>query len=69
MFRHNNSISLFSCLFKSFFQVIQEFGEEIQTGLFFHFVNTDGKYLQWLIGRTVGDDKTDHFLRWSQVIS
>ena len=50
-------------------QIIREFGKEIQSGLFFHFVNADGKYLQWLIGRTVRNNKTDHFLRWSQVIS
>ena len=32
-------------IFQSFFQIIREFGEEIQTGLFFHFINANGKKL------------------------
>ena len=55
--------------FQPFFQIIFEFSKEIQTGLLFNFVNADGKYLQWLIGRTVRNDEADHFYWRSQVIN
>ena len=55
--------------FQPFFQIIREFGEEIQSGLFFHFVNADGEHLQRVIGGTVRNDEADHFYWWSQVIN
>ena len=55
--------------FQPFFQIIREFGKEIQTGLFFHFVYADGEHLQRLIGGMVRNDEANHFYWWSQVIN